>query len=508
MPPRYQLVTPREARFAYHQQRISFLGTSSERVCCVWKFVSALLMVPSLLGVLWSAASPNANPPDDVLISEVPHIRQKPDFCGEACVAMALKRLGRNVDQDWVFDQSGLDPLLGRGCYTRELAKAIKAIGFDAGPVWHTITAANAEADLNAQFQILYRDLKRGVPSIVCMHYSDQPNTTEHFRLIVGYSQQDDEVIYHEPAVENGAYQRMDRRIFLKLWPLKYEPARWTLIRMPLVPSRLVEGSSSKRMTDADYAQHVMRLKEKLGQRVFTILIEKPFVVLGDEDEATVKRRSEETIAWAIERLKKDYFSSDPDHIIDVWLFKDKDSYEQHAWEFLEDRPTTPYGYYSAKHKALVMNIATGGGTLVHEIVHPFMAANFPACPSWFNEGLASLYEQCGDNNGHIHGYTNWRLTGLQEAIGKDRLPSFEELCGTTTREFYDDGKGTNYAQARYLCYYLQERGLLVKYYHAFRKNAVKVPTGYDTLQTLLGEQDMQAFQDRWEEYVLKLKRN
>ena len=40
------------------------------------------------------------------------------------------------------------------------------------------------------------------------------------------------------------------------------------------------------------------------------------------------------------------------------------------------------------------MNIATGGGTLVHEIVHPFMAANFEQCPSWFNEGLGSLYEQ------------------------------------------------------------------------------------------------------------------
>jgi hypothetical protein len=465
-------------------------------------------MVPSLLGVLWSAASPSPGALDDVLIPEVPFVKQKPDFCGEACVAMALNRLGRDVDQDWVFDHSQLDPLLGRGCYTGELANAIKSIGFDAGEIWYTVNAAHAGADLNAQFQLMHRDLKRGVPSVVCMQYSDRPNTTEHFRLIVGYSQQDDEVIYHEPAVEEGAYQRMGREMFLKLWPLKYDPARWTLIRMPLVPSRLIEGSSTKRITEADYAQHILKLKEKLGERDFTVVIEKPFVVIGDEDEATVNRRGRETVRWAVERLKKDYFTSDPDHIIDVWLFKDKDSYEQHAWEFLEDRPTTPFGYYSSKHKALVMNIATGGGTLVHEIVHPFMAANFPACPSWFNEGLASLYEQCGDNNGHIHGYTNWRLAGLQEAINRDRLPSFQELCSTTTREFYDDDKGTNYAQARYLCYYLQERGMLVKYYHAFRKNAAEDPTGYDTLQSLLGERDMAAFQERWEEYVLKLKRD
>jgi hypothetical protein len=63
----------------------------------VWKFASPLLLVPSLLGVLWSSALPQANSLDSVLIPRVPHIRQKPDFCGEACVAMALNRLGRGV---------------------------------------------------------------------------------------------------------------------------------------------------------------------------------------------------------------------------------------------------------------------------------------------------------------------------------------------------------------------------------------------------------------------------
>ena len=46
------------------------------------------------------------------------------------------------------------------------------------------------------------------------------------------------------------------------------------------------------------------------------------------------------------------------------------------------------------------MNIATGGGTLVHEIVHPFVEANFPGCPTWFNEGLGSLYEQSAERKG------------------------------------------------------------------------------------------------------------
>lgn len=441
-----------------------------------------------------------------VEIEGIPHVRQKPDFCGEACAEMYLRFLGRDIDQDAVFDQSGLDPVLGRGCYTRDLAKALKAIGFDVGPVWNRIAAAKADAQLSKQFGILYRDLADGIPSIICTHFSDRPNATEHFRLIVGYDAGSDEVIYHDPAVENGASLRMSRAMLLKLWPLKYDPNEWTLIRMPLEPKRLVRISASSGFTDADFAQHVMTLKKKLPGPDFTIVLQKPFVVVGDEDPDTVRKRSVSTIKWAVDRIKLDYFEKDPDEIIDVWLFKDKDSYETNAKSLFRRKPTTPFGYYSSSDRALVMNISTGGGTLVHEIVHPFIAANFPQCPSWFNEGLASLYEQCGDRNGHITGFTNWRLRGLQQAIEKNKVPSFKSLCSTTTSQFYNEDRGTNYAQARYLCYYLQQKNLLVKFYHAFHDAVKTDPTGYGTLRKILGRDDMDAFQKEWEAYVMKLR--
>ena len=259
--------------------------------------------------------------------------------------------------------------------------------------------------------------------------------------------------------------------------------------------------------TDADYARHVEALKERLPERGkdFTILVQRPFVVIGDEPPATVRRRAENTVRWAVERLKRAYFDRDPELILDVYLFRDETSYRKHARELFADEPSSPYGYYSPTDRALVMNIATGGGTLVHEIVHPFMAANFPACPTWFNEGLASLYEQSGDQDGEIVGYPNWRLPILQRAIRADTLPSFRDLCGTSTREFYRRDRGTNYAQARYLCYYLQEHGLLSEYYRAFVKNHEQDPTGYRTLATILEEEDMRDFQERWEAFVLEL---
>ena len=106
---------------------------------------------------------------------------------------------------------------------------------------------------------------------------------------------------------------------------------------------------------------------------------------------------------------------------------------------------------------------------------------------------MGSLYEQSGERDGHIIGRTNWRLPGLQRAIKAGTVPSFKELTSTTDSEFYGDDKGTNYAQARYLCYYLQEQGKLTRFYHAFVASQRDDPTGYRTLTP-----EVPAFQKKW----------
>ena len=452
------------------------------------------------------APEPAKSPYEAVLIKDVPHVRQKTDFCGEACAEMFLKHLGKKWDQDDVFNASGVDPILGRGCYTRELSATLTRIGMNVGNVSYRISAAHAAAELEKQWKALYSDLLRGVGSIVCMHYSGDAKTTEHFRLVLGYDPAKDDILYHEPAEADGGYRRMNREEFLDLWPLKYDANTWTVIRMRLEPGRLQEPSLRPAgFTPADYAQHVMATKKQVPKG-FSMVLAAPFVVIGNEPPALVKQRAESTVKWAVTHLKADYFAKDPDAILDIWLFKDPASYQKGAKEIFGDTPTTPYGYYSSEHKALIMDISTGGGTLVHEIVHPFMRTNFPDCPDWLNEGMGSLYEQSQEKGGHINGATNWRLAGLQRAIAGKGLPTFKALCSTTNSEFYNkDDKGTNYAQARYLCYYLQEKGLLVKFYHEFVANSKADPTGYKTLQQVLGETDMAAFQKRWEAYVMKL---
>ena len=423
-----------------------------------------------------------------VVIADVPHVQQRPDFCGEACAAMWLGKLGKKWTQDQVFNASGLDPALARGCYTRELDAALKRIGFKTGDVWFSIATDKSAEQIEAQWKALHADLVAGVPSIVCMHYDDRAGASEHFRLILGYEPKTDEVIYHEPAVAKGKYARMKRSRFEKLWPLKVDEHTASLIRLRLVAGKIGSPPVSSGFTPADFVQHVMELKKRLPKG-FTVVVQPPFVVVGDEAAGVVRRHAADTVKWAADRLKQDFFARDPEDILDVWLFKDKASYEKHTRELFGDRPDTPFGYYSAAHKALIMNIATGGGTLVHEIVHPFMRANFPKCPPWFNEGLGSLYEQCGDREGHIHGFTNWRLAGLQEAIEKGTVPSFEKLTAMDDDHFYHDDRGTNYAQSRYLCYYLQEKGLLTRFYKKFVADAKDDPSGYRTLTAVLGRE-------------------
>jgi hypothetical protein len=261
--------------------------------------------------------------------------------------------------------------------------------------------------------------------------------------------------------------------------------------------------------TNTVFAEHLAALQKRVPEG-FTAVLQPPFVVLGDEPSETVHRRATKTVKWAVDLLKRDYFPRDPPEIIDIWLFRDQASYEHHARVLFRDTPETPFGYYSAAQRALIMNISTGDGTLVHEIVHPFMSANFPACPAWFNEGFASLYEASAEKDGHIRGLINWRYKGLEQAIEEGKTISFERLTSMTDAEFYG---GTNsasynryYAQARYLCYYLQEQGLLKNFYHEFAANVKQDPTGYATLKRILRTEDMDTFRKEWENFILRLK--
>lgn len=435
-----------------------------------------------------------------VQLEGFPHVQQKPDFCGEADVEMALRRLGRAVTQDDVFNVSGLDPLKGRGVHADELAAAMRALGVEPGQVWYRADPKQGDRARDAQWEALHRDLVAGQPSIVCMHYDASPNTTEHFRLVTGYDARTDEVVYEEPA--DGTQQRMKRREFLSLMTFKPAKDRWTFIRLRVEPKGAAPTVPTHTSpTPAALVQHVMTLKETMPAG-FTLVWEKPFLVIGNEAPERVKSRGKDVVRWTRDLLLKDFFPRAPQHLEEVWVFKDAQTYVQYSRALFRTEPSTPYGFYLSSRNAMVMNIKPGYGTLTHELVHPFMHENWPDGPAWLNEGLGSLFEQPAERDGHFIGNVNWRLPSVQAAIRDKSVPRISTLIGTTEDEFYDDDTGVHYAMARYLCYWLQERGVLVR----FVQLAQRKKDATAALEEVLGA-PVDDFQREWEDFVMGLKR-
>jgi len=476
------------------------------RVLTVAASISALVLLsvqPKL-----STAAVQGPAPNKIVLESVPHVVKLPDFGGEACLEMCLRSQGHAITQKDIFNFSGIDPILARGCGTNELYSLAKGIGLDPGTSWFNDNGPKSirEKAVNRAVRVAISELSAERPTVFLTRQSSDNRIIEQFVLLVGHDSEQNVVWIHDPKNRNGRFRKISIDQFRRSILLKDTQNREYVFCMTTRPVEVkIKSKTDKGFSNADYAQHIMQLKKQLPSDAFKIVIQKPFVVVGDESEIRVKQRALNTVKWAVDRLKKQYFAKDPKFILNVWLFKDEKSYYKNATDLWGTRPTTRFGYYSSYNKALVMNINTGGGTLVHEIVHPFIESNFEKCPSWFNEGLASLYEQSQSEGDKIVGSTNWRLRRLQITIDSGRLQSFEDLMSTTRREFYDDDRGNNYAQARYLCYYLQQKGLLNQYYHSFVKNVDKDPTGIKTLKSVLKTDDLVAFQAEWEKFVMKL---
>ena len=274
------------------------------------------------------------------------------------------------------------------------------------------------------------------------------------------------------------------------------------LLAVACVLFALTANVSAGTPTKEDLEKRVEELEKKLDGQGFKVIAEAPFVIVGDESLTKVKSRAN-FVRWIVRLIEADYFGKQPDKLIEIWLFKNKTTYMAGAKKFFDDEPNTPYGYYSSDDNALVMNIGPGAGTLSHELVHPYIEANFPASPSWFNEGLASLYEQPREKEGHMWGTTNWRLPGLQSMIKKKTLPSLKTLL-TSTRDGFYEAEYDAYAYARFLCQYLQDHGKLRDFYKKFVED--KDTTGQAALEAVL-EMKLADFEPVFQKWAMSLRR-
>ncbi len=132
----------------------------------------------------------------------VPYIKQLPDYCGEASVAMASAYFGKKLDQKKINQVCGVK--VNRGAYSRELESGIKKLGFKTkSPYWYP---NKTELDFYADRNRLLQAIADNHPILLGFwaNYTDKTNENswafDHFVLLVGYDLTKDSFIIHDPA--------------------------------------------------------------------------------------------------------------------------------------------------------------------------------------------------------------------------------------------------------------------------------------------------------------------
>jgi hypothetical protein len=157
-----------------------------------------------------------------------------------------------------------------------------------------------------------------------------------------------------------------------------------------------------------------------------------------------------------------------PDEHVKLLIYSNEDRYRTEAAKL--GPVISDWGFYMPDQRTAIANVGASIGNLRHELVHPLIGDDYPAIPAWLNEGIASLY---GSAKLGKHGFTflvNYRLRDLQKALKANRLPSLAELT-TTTAADVEGGKDAMmyYAYARYVLFYVDQKGKLSDLYAELR---------------------------------------
>jgi len=265
----------------------------------------------------------------------------------------------------------------------------------------------------------------------------------------------------------------------------------------PLAPA---PPSSADAVLRAESAKRADRMRRELGD-VGSVIDDCPYVVGGNLSAARLETVRRDVIRPVARALQAMYFNRRLPEPLRLYLFADETSYRAGARQLFGDTDVARFGYYRRVGRALLADLSTGDGTLVHELVHALMEPDFPGAPDWFNEGLGSLYEQCRFEGAKLRGRPNWRLPLLHRAASSGRLPALAALFDLDRGRFYGEGSPEHYALARALCLHLEQRGLLERFYRRFRDRFADDPTGRRQLLEVTQSPDLAALEldfHRW----------
>jgi hypothetical protein len=236
------------------------------------------------------------------------------------------------------------------------------------------------------------------------------------------------------------------------------------------------------------------------------VCIHEPFVIAGDCSTKLLDQHYQQTIAPTARALSIQYFDNTPCWPVTIVLCSSEETYRE-CNRCLEERERSEYsGVYSRREHRVVVNMATGEGTLAHELTHALAHADFPEMPEWLDEGLASLYEECefSSDGFRLSGLENWRGDILKGALQRSRIRSISALAedpfAATERATID------YAQARYFCLFLERHHLLEAFYRKCRQRHHADPDGLASLAEIFNTGDLHEIDARFQNWAKSLK--
>ncbi|WP_340111868.1 peptidoglycan-binding protein [Maribellus mangrovi] len=143
-------------------------------------------------------------------------------------------------------------------------------------------------------------------------------------------------------------------------------------------------------------------------------------------------------------------------------------------------------GYYNEKDNLIA---ATGGrqgyGTVLHELIHAYLHSDYPDCPIWLNEGLATLYERTEWRNHELKSIPNWRF----DRMDAEDFVTLNQLVSDINEHRY------HLAQIRMLLLYFDNRSDISEFY-SFAKSS----GGFFTYDDLLARFDIS--EEKWQEFI------
>jgi hypothetical protein len=132
-------------------------------------------------------------------------------------------------------------------------------------------------------------------------------------------------------------------------------------------------SSSAPASSAADLARDCDRTAQRLGDRLGAschVIVRPPFVVAGDWVPEKLNAYYRDTIEPVARALWTCYFDHRPDRPISIVLLSDETTYRQQALRLDGRERGAYYGYFQRDELRIVVNLATGDGTLAHELTH------------------------------------------------------------------------------------------------------------------------------------------